>query len=309
MKRARYLIIGGSGLIGSHLRLALGHDRAIATYKSRPISDGIYFDPATMTLADAILRDSPGLTHAFVLFAMSNIDACAIDAERAFTVNVESQKRIIDELIGAGIVPVYASSDAVFDGTRGMWNEDDNVNPVLTYGRHKVQIEKYLTENSNSAQILRLSKVVCTLPGVDNLLNEWMQAMEQGNKINCAYDQIFSPSDVDDVVIAMRELVKNNNSGVFHVCGPQPISRFDFALTLESKVRRYRTVSSQIVACSIRDVSVVEPRPCNVSMSPRKLYAAIGREFKDIGEICQIAAARRYGSGGLRRSGPAPGDG
>src|SRR5258707_15890905 len=101
MKQARYLIIGASGFIGSHLYSALGSDRAIATYNTRPIPGGIHFDPATMRLSETVLQDAPGLSHAFLLLAMSNIDECARNPELAYKINVESLQRVIDELRGA----------------------------------------------------------------------------------------------------------------------------------------------------------------------------------------------------------------
>src|SRR5262249_51950009 len=135
-----FLILGASGFIGAHLHAALGPERGVATYHRTPIAGGLRFDPLTMRVGETILPNAPGLTHAFVLYGMTNIDQCARCPELAHRINVESVKRVIDDLIAAGIVPVFASSDAVFDGTREMWTELDPVNPVLTYGRHKAEI-------------------------------------------------------------------------------------------------------------------------------------------------------------------------
>src|SRR5689334_18538577 len=121
MSRPRFLIIGASGFIGSHLYAALGRERSIATYSSHPVPGGVHFDAVGMRLSDSILRGEHGVTHAFLLHAMSNIDECARKPELARTINIDSQKRVIDDLLGAGVIPVFASSDAVFDGTRGMW--------------------------------------------------------------------------------------------------------------------------------------------------------------------------------------------
>lgn len=49
------------------------------------------------------------------------------DAER---INVASLRTMIDELVDHGITPVFASSDAVFDGSRGLWTKQDTANPM-----------------------------------------------------------------------------------------------------------------------------------------------------------------------------------
>lgn len=294
MNHARFLIVGASGYVGSHLRAALGREFSIATYNRTPISGGVHFDPVTMRLSGTILRGAHGLTHAFLLYGMSNIDECARNPELAHEINVGSLKRVIDDLVAAGVVPVFASSDAVFDGSRGMWTEEDAVNPVLTYGRHKARGEQYLNQKSCPWLIVRLAKVVSTAPGSVDMLGDWMTQLETGTPIRCAYDQVFSPVDVDDVVRALIRLSEGSFSGIYHVCGPEPVTRLELLKMLVDEVHKYRDVSAQIVPCSIRDFDFAEPRPLNTSMSPRKLYAGLGGGFDDMSVVCARAAAQRY---------------
>jgi len=306
MNRARFLIVGASGFVGSHLYAALGREHSIATYNSRPMPGGVHFDATTMSLSDTILRDARGVTHAFLLHGMNNIDECARKPELAHKINVDGQKRIIDDLLAAGIVPVFASSDAVFDGTHGMWTEEDPVNPVLTYGRHKVQVEQYLQEKSRPWLLVRLAKVVGVTPGSENLLSVWMSQLEKGDAIRCAHDQVFSPVDVDDVVRALIRLVEDGATGIFHICGPRPVTRLEFLRLVEDEVRKYRSVSSKITSCSIRDFDFAEKRPLNTSMSPRKLYSALGGSFDELSGVCVRAAAARYADPESSRAGIRP---
>lgn len=264
---------------------------------------GVHFDAATMRLSDTILRGAHGVTHAFLLHGMRNIDECARNPELAYKINVDSQKGMIDDLLAAGVVPVFASSDAVFDGTRGMWTEEDPVNPMLTYGRHKAKVEQYLEEKSCPWLAVRLAKVVGIAPGSVNLLSDWMSQLETGAAIRCAYDQVFSPVDVDDVVRALIRLAEKNFTGIFHVCGPQPVTRLDLLRMLVDEVRTYGNVSAQITPCSIRDFEFAEPRPLNTSMSPCKLYATLGGGFGELSGVCARAAASRYASPASSRAG------
>lgn len=291
----RYLIIGGSGFVGTRLYSFLGQSQAVATFNSRPVAGDVPFDATRERLSDSVLRRYRDLTHAFILHGVTNIDACARDPAGTERINVASIRTVIDELVDHGIKPVFASSDAVFDGSRGLWTEQDTANPILTYGRHKVAVEEYLMRGSFPYLVVRMSKVITTELGCGDILGDWMDRLERCLAIRCADDQIFSPVDINDVVDALIRLTEAGHSGFFHVCCPRPVSRLGLLQLLVDEIRRLRDLDPRIVPCSIRDFDFPEPRPLNTSMSPAKLYATLGRDFDDLSLVCRLAVTRRYG--------------
>lgn len=181
-----------------------------------------------------------------------------------------------------------------------MWAEDDMPNPVLTYGRQKLEVERYLARAARSGLVVRLAKIVGSVPGGNDMLDEWVSKLESGSTIRCAHDQIFSPLTIDDAVAACVELAAAGHTGIFHVCGPRPVTRIGLLRILVQELGRYRDLAPQIESCSLRDFQFVEPRPLDTSMSPRKLYAALGRSFEDLRETCRrFAAARHAGASAL----------
>lgn len=298
MNRQRFLIIGASGFLGANLYARLGPERAAATYYQRPITGGVFFDAGKMRLLDTFLGGEHCFTHAFLMHGITKIDACARDPLGTSKVNVDSFKQIIDDLLAAGVVPIFPSSDAVFDGSRGMWTEEDAPNPILTYGRQKAAVERYLMGINSPWIIARVSKVVGTAPGPQSVTGEWINNIEAGETIRCASDQVFSPAYVGDVVDALIRLGEGNFTGIFNVCGPRPLSRWDLLNLLINEIRRYRSVGSRIISCSIRDFPFPEARPLDTSMSPKKLYSALDTTFEDMEMVCRRAAAQRYGTPG-----------
>ena len=294
MTNSRFLIVGGSGFLGRALYARLGAARAIATYHKNPLPGGVYFDASTMRLADMFLRRDHGLTHAFLLHGITKIDDCARNPAGTAKVNVESTIRMIDDLLAAGVMPIFASSDAVFDGTRGLWMEEDPVNPILTYGRQKVAIEQYLLSKNVPWIVARLSKVVATDLDRHSVLGEWIEAIEAGKTIRCATDQIFSPTYIEDVVTALILLTEGNFAGIFHVCGSEAISRLELLTLLTREIRRYRDIEANILPCSIKDLPFPEERPLNTSMSPKKLYKTTGTVFDSLESVCERLARQRY---------------
>ena len=296
MANSRFLIVGASGFLGRTLYARLGSARAIATYHKNPIGGGVYFEAGTMRLADMFLRRDHGLTHAFLLHGVAKLDECARKPAATGKLNVDSTLQMIDDLLDAGVTPIFTSSDAVFDGTRGLWTEEDPVNPILTYGQHKAAVEQYLFSKNAPWIVTRLSKVVGMDLDAHSVLGEWIQNIEAGETIRCAIDQVFSPAYIDNVVNALIGLAEKDLTGVFNVCGPRPLSRLDLLNLLVGEIRRHLAVEANIVPCSIRDFPFREPRPLNTSMSPKKLYSALGTTFDSMETICQRIARQRYGN-------------
>jgi dTDP-4-dehydrorhamnose reductase len=177
-----------------------------------------------------------------------------------------------------------------------MWTEDDPVNPVLTYGRQKAEVERYVLEKAKGGLVLRLGKVVAATGEASDMLGDWAARLESGEEIRCARDQVMSLLEVDDAVTVFRRLAESGQSGIFHVCGPQPVSRLDLLQTLAGEIGRHRSLAPSITACSLRDFPFTEPRPLNNSMSARKLSAVLGRDLADYRVICRKAAASRFGA-------------
>lgn len=298
----RYLIIGASGLVGAHLYGLLGRSQAAATYNTRPVEGGVAFNATRDRLGDSVLKKHKDLTHAFIFHGVTGIDACARDPEGTAKINVASVKTVINELRDHGVTPVFASSDAVFDGSRGSWTETDETNPILTYGRHKVAVEQYLMRGPGPYLIVRFSKVLTSAPGHGDVLWAWMDAIDRDAEIRCARDQVFSPVNVEDLARTLVDLVEAGSTGVFHIGGPQSVSRLGLLGILVEEVRAFRDVSPRIVACSIRDFGFAEPRPLDTSLSSAKLYALLGRRLAGLEAVCRAAAAKRYGEPALARS-------
>jgi dTDP-4-dehydrorhamnose reductase len=291
----RYLVLGGSGLLGRQLRKLLDPQRTVATYRSHPASGGTYFDASSMRLSDALLRGSHDIRAAYILYGITKLDECARDPAGTALINVSSIKRTIDDLLEAGIKPIFASSDAVFDGSHGMWKESDPTRPLLTYGKQKLQVERHLQSSKAPWVVARLSKLVSTVSEPRNLLDEWVGQLGRGETIRCASDLVFSPADVEDAARALVRMAEDAFSGVFHVCGPRPIGRLELLNLLIEKIRARVDVHPQVSVCRAHDLNFYETRPLDVSMQPDKLYAALGTEFRNMDSVCSEFVANQYG--------------
>lgn len=286
MLNPKYLIVGASGYLGRSLHNILGKENVVATFRTQPIQGAIHFDAYHDQLKTKILNNNKGIQVAYLLFGETKIDVCAEQRTEANNINIIAYKRAIDDLIEAGIKPIFASSDAVYDGSHGDWRETDPTNPILTYGKQKVAIEQYLKDRCENSVIVRLAKLIGQDLNSKNMLYQWVRQTEQRQIIRCANDTNFSPIDVEDAAQSLIQIAEGNNSGIFNVGGIDNISRISLLNSLISELQKAIDIKFNIIECSIRDFNFLEPRPLNLAMNSNKLIKAINFRSKGVREIC-----------------------
>jgi len=271
----KILILGGSGYIGRNLFRRLGRDLCLATYHRSALPGGVSFDAAADRVQD--LFDNPSaFSHAIILLGETNIDKCAKDQEHCQAVNVHSIIRVIEDLQALNIVPVFSSTDNVFDGEKGSYIETDAANPVVVYGAQKREVEVYLETHVENYCIFRLSKVYGSTQSDGTLFTSWYEALLKGETIQIARDQVISPIFIDDVVDGILKLVEIDARGLYHLCGPDSLSRSIFLQGLIEQTKDIPRPESQVEELNINDFALAEHRPLNVSMLSNRFRAETG---------------------------------
>ena len=291
----KHLVIGGSGFLGQELLRVLG-EAAKGTYSANPFEGGLRFDGASGTLrsCEADLGGMPDVV--FLLHGNANPDFCAKHPELTRQTNVLGMKRLIGEAWEVGALPVYMSTDYVFDGSRGLRTENEPRCPNTEYGRHKAEIEEWLEASGQPFLVCRSSKIVSGDRDTHSVLGQWVNDLEGGKLLRCAVDQIFSPAHVNDTALSMRDLVAVGARGLFNVAGPEPVSRYDLANMLLEAIRPYvPDALSKLVAINLAEIPFYEPRPLNTSLDVSKLYSVIHRRFRPLGETCEEIARLNFG--------------
>lgn len=283
-ERPKVLILDASGYIGKFLYETLGRERAEATYYKSSVEGCVYYDAVSMDLADT-LKDPRLFSHAVILIAIPNPDLCAMDVNKSYAINVDSIKNIIDYLSRWDIKPVFTSTESVFDGGGGYYGESDPVNPIMTYGEQKVEVEQYIQEKCDKFIIARLAKVVGDTLNDGTLFTNWLDQLLNNETIYCAYDQTFSPIHVEDVVNSIIRLIELDCDGIFHVCSQQPYTRLELLHMLVRQLKTRTDTESEVIPCSIHEFDVMEKRPQNVSMNPGKLIDATGIQIRSVEKV------------------------
>ena len=127
----RAVVIGGSGQIGGWLLRVLserGHE-SIGTFATRPFPGLVHLDAADLPGASAWLRDQrPDIV--FYPAGFTWVDQCERDPAQARSANVAQPVNLARASTDLGAKFVYFSTDYVFDGEAGPYDETAVAHPL-----------------------------------------------------------------------------------------------------------------------------------------------------------------------------------
>jgi len=215
-KSTNVLVIGGNGYIGTWLRSF--------------VDSNYYFSASrlgTDKLHDEIESNNPSAV--LILGGITRFDVINNNYQRAWDVNVNQTIRTFRFCIKHDMHIVYTSSESVFDGKKGYYQESSCPRPIFKYGEMKKICEDYLLSNCINYAIVRLAKVYSKV--FDNTLLSGIihQASIANNNNIYTSDSKFSPVGVEYVCKALNLISSQEQSGIFHLSGVESYSRSDIA--------------------------------------------------------------------------------
>jgi dTDP-4-dehydrorhamnose reductase len=236
-----YLIIGVSGFIGKHLYEYCKKNKVnvLGTYHTHADNTGwIRFDICSddlRTFCHTYLQDH--IPEAMIICgANASIDSCKRNETESNRLNVEGTKRILAQADEMGIKSVFLSSEAVFDGQKGMYSEEDEPNPITLYGSQKLQIEQYMIQNIKNYIIFRISRATGCTFGEKDIWGEFYNKIVNKEDIICLKNQSFCLTEVDDIAQCIVMSLMKNMKGLYHLSSTNYISRYELAKLYADKI-------------------------------------------------------------------------
>ena len=266
----KILVIGGSGYVGKNLGLTIPNKYFLKSYCKNNNNNFVFFDLSISRLDDTGI-DYKKFSHVIISAGMVRFNEIINHPEEAKNINVDCTKILIEEIVEKGLVPVFISSESVFDGYSGNYTESDEPNPIHEYGRHKYSVEKFIKKITNNYLIIRLSKVFDSRVDGKTLIMDWLNKIAKNEDIVCADDHVFTPIHVDEVVIYIEQLIKMNALGIFHATSMIPYTRDAMLEMVIKHFKIYQDYSGIVHKQSLHAFKDASKIPLNTSMSPLKI--------------------------------------
>ena len=180
-------------------------------------------------ISDVIADFSPDCIY--LAGAYTDVDGCELEPERSNAINVQG---IRDVVAAARELPscrlAFFSSDFVFDGLRGPYDEKAKPSPASVYGKHKVEAERVVASSGLSNVIIRTSTVFGKDPQDKNFVARLLATLKKGETIVVPDDQIANPTYNETLAAAAIELCNSYHQGLFNLAGATRVSRYQLAL-------------------------------------------------------------------------------
>jgi dTDP-4-dehydrorhamnose reductase len=274
----RLLVTGASGLLGLNLGFQLAGRYRITGITHSHALRGAPFEVVEADLSqpgafDRILeRVRPDLVvHAA---ALANIDACEKDPALSHRLNAELPGEVAEACARHALAQVHISTDAVFDGERGDYAEDDPPNPQSIYARDKLAGELAVAAANPNAAIARVTFYGWSLLGKRSLAEFFYYNLAAGKRVNGFTDILTCTLLANNLVELLAEMLEKGLGGVFHTVSRESLSKFQFGVEL---ARRFGLDETLIDAISVTDGGLVARRSPNLTLRVGKLEAALGR--------------------------------
>jgi len=225
--------VGATGQLGALLVAQLGIT-ALPAARRQQSPDWLHLDLESIAANPAQLDGliaQHNITTVYCAAAATNVDKCESDHAWAEAANHLGPLALAR---AATHIPfVFFSTDYVFDGTAenpGPYTEDATTNPLSVYGRTKLEGEQSILTAHPSALVLRTTTVYGPDPQGKNYLYTLSRVLKEGKTMLAPKDQLATPTYNADLAAAAIALIERKQSGLFHVAGPDFLSRYDFAV-------------------------------------------------------------------------------
>ena len=267
-----HLVVGASGLIGEHLSRAAEQAGAgvVGTYHSHAIPGLRHLDIRDRENVELLFAEI-GPAVVYLTAALPNVDRCETNPEETWETNVLGVRHVVGGARSVGAKLVYFSSDYVFDGKAGPYREDEPAHPICEYGRQKLMAEHYVALNASNYLIIRTTVVYGWERQGKNFICRLLNVLGAGQVLRVPHDQLGNPTYAPNLVRVVLELVGAGSEGLFHVVGPDRVSRYEFAREAASVFGLDERLVQPVATSQLGQAA---PRPLNAGMMVEKVVAA-----------------------------------
>lgn len=282
----KVLVTGAGGQLGQSLTL----DSWEVVKTGKTYLDGMEFDKfLDITNQEQVYSVLEKFNPDIILHlaAMTNVDGCEVESEKAHEINVYGTANLLQEFSGKF---VFLSTDYVFDGSAGPYGEEDEVNPINQYGKTKLAAEELVMGSSNDWLIIR-TNVLWNIGGKYKAsFADWLvEQLSQEKPVNIVNDQWNNPAYTEDLGQVINELLKQDAKGIYHYGSSKILNRYDFALLIANVYKLDESLISPILT---EELNQPAKRPLKSGLKTAKIERDFGINPSVLQEDIEKLAAR-----------------
>ena len=283
MHPRRILVTGASGLLGLNLALEAAKEHMVFGVANH---HRLNTDAFTPLQADLL---APGTAERLIdqtqpdwvihCAALANLDDCEKDPVQAQKMNTDVPRKLAEIVARGGARLVHISTDAVFDGLRGNYTEEDAPNPLSIYARTKLDGERAVAEANPEAIIARVNLFGWSLSGKRSLAEFFFYNLSAGKPVMGFTDVYFCPLLVNHLAQVLLKMLDLGLSGLYHTVSSECVSKYAFGVAIAGK---FDLDEALVRPTSVADGGLAAARSPNLTLRSDKLAKALGETLPNL---------------------------
>lgn len=241
----KILLTGSNGLLGQklvQLILDRGEYELIATARGEnrlPLpsteAGGVVYRSLDVTDHDQVRQIMAEVKpdHVIHTAAMTNVDQCEAEREACWKLNVDAVQYLAEACQSHNARLLHLSTDFIFDGEAGPYDESAQPNPLSYYGESKLAAEQLLLKSQGLAFAIARTVLVYGIAhdmSRSNIILWVKNSLENQKPIKVVDDQWRTPTLAEDLAAGCYLMVKHQATGIFNISGRDMLTPYDMAV-------------------------------------------------------------------------------
>ncbi|MBC7449096.1 MAG: SDR family oxidoreductase [Hymenobacteraceae bacterium] len=290
-----FLITGANGLLGQKLvgllapRAARGELRVVASSRGANKLHTLFLDVpfVTMDVTDpqhvrAVLGELAP-THVIHTAAMTNVDACETDRAACWLQNTTAVEILAAECAAFDAHLTHVSTDFIFDGEAGPYDEEAAARPVNYYGESKLAAEAAVQAAGGRSAIVRTVLVYGTAHdyGRSNIVLWVRDSLRAGKSLKVVDDQWRTPSLAEDLADGCLRIAERDAQGIFNISSDELLTPYQMATQVADFFGLDKTLLERVTAATFTQPARRPPRTGLIIDKARRELGYAPRTFQE----------------------------
>ena len=266
----KILLTGANGLLGQKLVDLLTKQQnveLVATARGEnrlPFSGGYTYRSMDITDRQQVL-DVIGEVQPDVVIhgaAMTDVDKCEVQKDACWAQNVHAVEYIVEACQASNAFLLHVSTDFIFDGTAGPYDETAEANPISFYGWSK-QAGESVVRHANLRWAIARTVLVYGIAhdmSRSNIILWVKKSLEDGKNIKVVTDQWRSPTLAEDLAMGCYLIADQEAEGIFNISGKEVLTPYEMAIQTADYFGLDKSLIAQADASTFTQVARRPPR-------------------------------------------------
>jgi dTDP-4-dehydrorhamnose reductase len=271
----KVLITGTSGLLGKALIATApqNYELILAYHNNKPTTAKCSNKHKLVHFDLSKKPDFGNLSPDVIIHcaAIGSVDTVQKDYAYGIKLNFYSTLHMMEEAKRSKSKLVYISTNAVFDGRKPLYSEEDFLKPVNYYGLFKASSEMAIRSSDLDWIIIRpILMYGWPDPGErDNWVTTWIKKLSKNEECRVVNDVTTQPLYNIDCAIAVWKAIVARSRQIYNIAGDDRLTLYQFAC----KVAKCLQVPAETIKpASSTDFPGLAPRPKDTSYNLTKMH-------------------------------------